>query len=67
MVSDYDWELLNKRLESIERSIDMLKVLFPVKEGVLTAHSSYALKEGSLIDAGSIQVWATKEEDPLKI
>jgi hypothetical protein len=32
MVSDYDWELLNKRLESIERSIEMLKAMFPVKE-----------------------------------
>ena len=32
MVTDTDWEILNKRLESIERSIDMLKAMFPVKE-----------------------------------
>ena len=32
MVTDTDWDLLNKRLESIERSIDMLKAMQPVKE-----------------------------------
>lgn len=32
MLDDYDWELLNKRLESIERSIEMLKAMFPVPE-----------------------------------
>jgi hypothetical protein len=57
MVTDYDWELLNKRLESIECSIEMLKAMQPVKEGTITAHSSYALKEGSLSDAGTVQVW----------
>jgi hypothetical protein len=52
MLDDYDWELLNKRLESIERSIEMLKVMFPVKEGTLTASPDYVLYEGSLTDAG---------------
>ena len=32
MVTDTDWDLLNKRLESIERSIEMLKKMFPVPE-----------------------------------
>lgn len=32
MISDTDWELLERRLQSIERSIEMLKVMFPVKE-----------------------------------
>lgn len=62
MVSDYDWDLLNKRLESIERSIEMLKAMQPVKEGTITAHSSYALKEGSLSDAGTVQVWSNNQK-----
>lgn len=62
MVTDYDWELLNKRLENIERSIDMLKAMQPVKEGTITAHSSYALKEGSLSDAGTVQVWNNNQK-----
>lgn len=62
MVTDYDWELLNKRLENIERSIDMLKAMQPVKEGTITAHSSYALKEGSLSDAGTVQVWKNNQK-----
>lgn len=32
MIDDQDWKILNDRLESIERSIDMLKALFPEKE-----------------------------------
>lgn len=31
MISDTDYDLLNKRLESIERSIEMLKAMFPEK------------------------------------
>ena len=62
MVSDHDWELLNKRLESIERSIEMLKVMFPVKEGTLTASSDYVLYEGSLTDAGLKQQWRNKDD-----
>ena len=62
MVTDYDWELLNKRLESVERSIDMLKAMFPVKEGTITASSDYALKEGSLTDAGLKQQWRNKDD-----
>lgn len=57
MVSDVDWLLLERRLESIERSIDMLKAMFPVKEGTLTASSGYALQEGNLMDAGLAQLW----------
>lgn len=57
MISDTDWELLNKRLESIERSIEMLKAMCPIKEGTLTASSDYVLYEGSLTDAGLSQQW----------
>lgn len=32
MISDVDWDLLNKRLESVERSIDMLRAMFPVPQ-----------------------------------
>lgn len=32
MISDTDWDLLNKRLESIERSIDILSTMFPVPQ-----------------------------------
>lgn len=73
MVSEYDWELLNKRLESIERSIEMLRALQPVKEFPLTQEPTdltnwkrpygalgeipYVLSSGSLSDAGTDQVW----------
>ena len=57
MISDTDYDLLDKRLKAIEDSLEMLKALFPVKEGTVTAHSSYALKEGSLSDAGTVQIW----------
>lgn len=61
-VSDADWLLLERRLESIERSIEMLKAMQPVKEGTITAHSSYALKEGILSDAGTVQVWNNNQK-----
>ena len=61
-VSDTDWDLLNKRLEEIEHSIDMLKAMFPVKEGKLTASSDYTLKEGSLLDAGLKQQWRNNDD-----
>ncbi|UZS00971.1 hypothetical protein [Pseudomonas phage vB_PsaM_M1] len=32
MISDVDWLLLERRLESIESSIDMLKAMFPVPQ-----------------------------------
>lgn len=31
MISDVDWELLERRLQSIERSIEMLKAMVPEK------------------------------------
>lgn len=32
MIDEQDWKILNARLESIERSIDMLRVMFPVPQ-----------------------------------
>lgn len=32
MIDDQDWKILNDRLESIERSIDMLRAMFPVPQ-----------------------------------
>lgn len=32
MVTDTDWDLLKKRLESIERSIEMLKAMQPIPQ-----------------------------------
>jgi hypothetical protein len=43
MISDTDYDLLDKRLKAIEDSLEMLKALFPVKEGQSTAHSDYVL------------------------
>lgn len=62
MISDTDWELLDARLKSIERSIEMLKAMFPVKERTLTASSDYVLYEGSLTDAGLKQQWRNKND-----
>lgn len=63
MVTDYDWELLNKRLESIERSIGILQAYVDtsLKEKYYGNSGAigvaYALSEGSLVDAGLSQQW----------
>lgn len=68
MIDDVDWKLLNARIESIERSIEMLKAVFPPKDegsGYVgtdySGHSYYILKEGSLMDYGTKQVWRDKD------
>lgn len=62
MISDTDWELLERRLQSIERSIEMLEKMFPIKEGTLTASSDYALTKGDLLDGGVVQNWRNKDD-----
>lgn len=62
MVTDYDWELLNKRLESIERSLDFLRSVFPEMDTKLEPETDYVLYEGSLTDAGLKQEWRNKDE-----
>ena len=60
MVSDYDWELLNKRLKAVEDSIEMFKALFPVQDRKLEPDVDYVLYQGSLTDAGLKQQWRNK-------
>lgn len=58
MISDTDWELLERRLQSIERSIEMLQVVF----GSPINNECYVLEEGSLTDSGTEQIWRNKDE-----
>lgn len=64
MISDTDWELLDKRLESIERSIEMLKAVFGEPKKYLGGNGdvAYVLKEGSLTSPGETQVWRNKDD-----
>lgn len=57
MISDTDWEILDKRLKAIEDSIEMLKTLFPEQNIKLEPDVDYVLYQGNLTDAGSTQVW----------
>ena len=60
MISDTDWDLLNKRLEEIERSIGILQAYVDtsLKEKYHGADGiAYALSSGSLVDAGLNQQW----------
>lgn len=63
-VSDMDWELLERRLQSIERSIEMLKAVFgePKKYVGGNGDVAYVLEEGSLTDSGTEQIWRNKDE-----
>lgn len=61
MISDTDWDLLSKRLESIERSLDFLRSVFPEMDMKIESKVDYVLCEGSLIDAGVPQKWINKE------
>ena len=58
-VSDTDWILLERRLKSIEASIQMLESVFgkPRKYVGGNGDVAYVLQEGSLIDAGLPQQW----------
>lgn len=71
VISDTDYDLLNKRLESIERSLEMLKTMFPIPENVSfgslvevdkQGNEYYVLKEGNLMDAGIEQEWRINDE-----
>lgn len=61
-MNNVDYELFNKRLEDIERSLKVLQAY--VEYSTLKdkyygnpVAGGYALSEGSLIDAGSNQQW----------
>ena len=63
MISDTDWDLLDKRLEEIERSLGILQAYVDtsLKEKYYGNSGAigvaYALSEGSLVDAGLNQQW----------
>lgn len=57
MLSDTDYDLLDKRLKAIEDSLEMLKAMFPVQDRKLEPDVDYVLYQGSLTDAGSEQHW----------
>jgi hypothetical protein len=57
MLSDTDYDLLDKRLKAIEDSLEMLKAMFPVQDRKLEPDVDYVLYQGSLTDAGAVQIW----------
>ena len=59
MISDTDWEILDRRLTEIERSLRILQAYIDtsLKEADTNVSSAYALSSGSLVDAGSNQQW----------
>jgi hypothetical protein len=61
MLSDTDYDLLDKRLKAIEDSLEMLKAMFPVQDRRLETDVDYVLYQGSLTDAGAEQQWREEE------
>lgn len=60
MISDTDWEILDKRLKAIEDNLEMLKALFPVQDS--THDVEYVLYQGDLTDAGTEQQWRNNDD-----
>ena len=58
-VSDTDWEILDRRLTEIERSLGILQAYVDtsLKEADTDVSIAYALSSGSLVDAGLKQQW----------
>ena len=61
MVTDYDWQLFDERLKSIEQSIQLLQILFP-KIKPPESLDDYILKEGDLTQPGYLQQWRNKDD-----
>lgn len=61
MVTDYDWQLLDERLKSIEQSIQLLQIMFPQIKPPESL-DDYILKEGDLTQPGYLQQWRNKDE-----
>lgn len=61
MVTDYDWQLLDERLKSIEQSIEILKIMFPQIKPPESL-DDYILKEGDLTQPGYLQQWRNKDD-----
>ena len=64
MISDTDWEILERRLTEIERSLGILQAYVDtsLKEADTDVSSAYALSSGSLVDAGLKQQWQHAHE-----
>ena len=61
MVTDYDWQLLDVRLKSIEQSIQLLQIMFPQIKSPESL-DDYILKEGDLMQPGYVQEWRIKDD-----
>lgn len=63
-VSDTDWEILERRLKSIEASIQMLESVFgkPMKYVGGNGDVAYVLQEGSLTSPSEPQIWRNKDD-----
>lgn len=62
MIDDYDWELLDQRLKSIEQSIEILKIMFPQIKPPESL-DDYILKEGDLTQPGYSQKWRNVDDE----
>jgi hypothetical protein len=60
MIDDYDWQLLDARLKSIEQSIQLLQIMFPQTKPPESL-GDYVLKEGDLTQPGYVQQWRNKD------
>lgn len=61
MLSDTDYMLIDKRLKELERSVEMLRAMFP-QAPVVECNGDYILEEGDLVDAGFPQKWRNKDD-----
>lgn len=61
MLSDTDYMLIDKRLKELERSVEMLRAMFP-EVPVVECNGDYILKEGDLTQPGYLQQWRNKDD-----
>lgn len=60
-MTDYDWQLLDARLKSIEQSIELLQIMFPQIKSPESL-DDYILKEGDLMNPSIKQEWRNKDD-----
>ena len=61
MVTDYDWQLLDARIKSIEQSIQLLQIMFPQIKSPESL-DDYIMEEGDLTQPGYVQEWRNKDD-----
>lgn len=61
MVTDYDWQLLDARLKSIEQSIQLLQIIVTQIKSPESL-DDYILKEGDLMNPSLKQQWRNKDD-----